>query len=383
MLVQNAKGTRMPAVHGHTSTAFAPLRAAFAGCFPTDVPHGGSVAVVHRGEVVAELWAGHSDAAGQKPWQQDTLVNVWSCTKGIASVAMAMLVDRGLVDYDAPLARYWPEFAASGKADITVAEALSHQGGIDGLDRPMDLAGLYAGEPYAQALAAMAPLAPPRSRFVYHAISLGTLIAEPLRRVTGQSFGAFLAQQIAAPLGADIFVGLPEREETRLAELIEGAGASDGVAAILAGPYPHAWQNPTIRPTEPNTRAWRAAEIPGANGHATAKALALIYGDLVSGQSKLLSPQVLTQATKPRFDGLDAVDNAPARYAAGFTLLPPHARPGAFGHSGWGGAVAFADPAQQLGFAFTTNLMLGFDDGNDLRRKALVDCVYAVLDGLN
>ncbi len=380
-MVAQTKGTMMTKIHGFTSDDFAPLRTAFADCFAMG-QHGGSVAVVHRGVVVAELWGGSSDAAGLRPWQQDTLVNVWSCTKGIAAVALAILVDRGLVDYDAPLARYWPEFGAGGKGDITVAEALSHQAGVHGLSVPMDLAGLYAGGPFAQALAAMEPLWPPRSRWVYHPIALGTLVAEPLRRITGQSFGAFLANEIARPLGADIFVGLPEQEEHRVAEMVEGPGAADGVAVTLAGAYPHGWQNPTIRATEPNTRAWRAAEIPGANGQATAKALALIYGDLVSGASKLLSPGALAQATKLRFDGVDAEDAAPVAFAAGFSLMPAHARPGAFGHAGWGGAFGFADPTEGFGIGYATNHMLGFADGVDPRRKALVDCIYAVLDGL-
>lgn len=370
------------AVQGFTTADFAPLRAAFEDCFALG-QHGGSVSVVHRGALVAELWGGSADAAGLRAWQQDTLVNVWSCTKGIAAVAMAMLVDRGLVDYDQPMARYWPEFAANGKADITVGEALSHQGGLDGLSVPMDLTGLYAGPPYAQALAAMAPLWPPRSRSVYHAISLGTLVAEPLRRITGQSFGVFLRDQIAGPLAADMFVGLPEAEETRVAEIIEGAGVMDGITEVLRSAHPNAWENPSLRPTEPNTRSWRAAEIPGANGQATAKAMALIYGDLVSGASRLLSSQALAQATKPRFVGVDAAHGGDVAYGAGFGLMQQGARAGSFGHSGWGGSFGFADPAAGFGMGYTTNHMLGFDDDIDPRRKRLVACVYDVLDGLS
>ncbi len=368
-------------VHGFTTAEFAPLRQAFRDCFALG-QHGGSVSVVHRGALVAELWGGSADVAGTRDWQQDTLVNVWSCTKGIAAVAMAMLVDRGLVDYDQPMARYWPEFAANGKGDITVGEALSHQGGLDGLSVPMDLAGLYAGAPYAEALAAMAPLWPPRSRSVYHAISLGVLVAEPLRRVSGQGFGAFLRDQIAGPLRADMFVGLPEVEEARVAEVIEGHGVTDGIAVVLAGQYPSAWQNPSIQPTEPNTRSWRAAEIPGANGQATAKAMALIYGDLVSGSSKLLSPGALVEATKLRRIGMDAATETPVAYGAGFGLMQQGARDGSFGHSGWGGCFGFADPAAGFGMGYTTNHMLGFDEEIDPRRKVLVECVYTVLDGL-
>ena len=369
-------------VHGFTSAEFAPLRQAFHDCFALG-QYGGSVAVVHRGVLVAELWGGFADAAGKRDWQQDTLVNVWSCTKGIAAVAMAMLVDRGLVSYDDRMAQHWPEFAAGGKADITVGEALSHQGGLDGLAVPMDLAGLYAGGRYAQALAAMVPLWQPCSRSVYHAISLGTLVSEPLQRITGQSFGAFLASQIAGPLAADMFVGLPEAEEARVAEIIAGPGVTDGITEVLTSAHPHAWINPTLRPTEPNTRAWRAAEIPGANGQATAKALALIYGDVVSGASKLLSPQALDQATRVRFDGVDAAHGGPVAYGAGFGLMQQGARAGSFGHSGWGGSFGFADPSAGFGMGYATNHMMGFGDDIDPRRKVLVECVYSVLDGLN
>ncbi len=372
------------AVQGTTAPHFAPLRAAFETCFAEGWEHGASVAVVHRGVLVAELWGGHADAAKTKPWQQDSLTNIWSTTKGIAALAVAMLVERGLLSYDDPVAKVWPEFAAKGKGAITLGQALSHQAGLEGLVVPMDTAGLYAWFPYADALAAMAPLWPPGSRSVYHALSLGVLAGEPVRRVTGQTIGQFIAAEIAGPLGADLFVGLPEAQDHRATELIEGPKASDWVANVQAGGYPHSCQNPAPEALAPNTRAWRAAEIPGANGFATARALAEIYGDLVSGASKLISAQGLAEATKLRFKGTDASFDSPTAYAAGFSLFNdaygPRASAGSFGHTGWGGSFAFADPAQGLGFAYVTNRMLGFDDGIDPRRKALVDAVYQVLD---
>ena len=370
-------------INGTTDPKFARLRDAFASCFADGLEHGGAVAVLVDGKPVADLWGGHADGARTKPWRRDTLVNVWSATKGIASLAVAMLAGQGKLHYDRPVADTWPEFAANGKGAITFDQALSHQAGLDGLAVPMDLDGLYAWTPYAEALAAMAPLWQPGSRFVYHALSFGHLAGEPVRRASGQSPGRFIAEKIAGPLGVSFFVGLPEAQDHRAAEMIAGPKISDWVEFMLASPYPHSLRNPSLKATQPNGRAWRAAEIPGANGQADALALATIYGSLASGRSALLSGEALANATRPRFDGVDASDASPTAYAAGFRLKDPayggKASPASFGHCGWGGAMAFADPAARLGFAYVTCNMLGFDDGVDPRRQRLIDAVYDAL----
>lgn len=367
-------------IKGTTDPRFAALRDAFAGCFADGLEHGGAVAVVANGKLVADLWGGHADAARTQDWQPDTLVNVWSATKGVVALAVAMLVERGKLHYDRPIADLWPEFAANGKETISLDLALSHQAGLNGLAVPMDLAGLYQWEPYVDALAAMAPLWQPGSRCVYHALSYGHLAGEPLRRADGRRIGRFVAEEIAGPLGVPFFIGLPASQDARVAELIEGPKASDWVTETLNGPYPQACRNPMLEATQPNDRAWRAAEIPGGNGHANARALATIYGALVGGSTPLISRATLAEATRVRFHGMDSSSNTPTAFGAGFRLLDPdfgaRASVRSFGHSGWGGAMAFADPEAGLGFAYVTNRMLGFDDSVDPRRQRMVQAVY-------
>jgi CubicO group peptidase (beta-lactamase class C family) len=260
---------------------------------------------------------------------------------------------------------------------------LSHQGGLNGLSTPMDNAGLYAWTPYVDALAAMAPLWEPGSHCVYHALTYGHLAGEPLRRISGKTVGAYVRDHIAGPLNVPFFIGLPEAEDHRVAEIIEGPKASDWVVATLASPYPNAALNPTPVATAPNSRAWRAAEIPGGNGHADARGLASIYGNLVGGKSPLLSRQGLDAATALRFKGMDARTEGETCFSAGFRMLDPHyagrASPKTFGHAGWGGALGFADPEARIGFAYVTNYLLGFDDDIDPRRKRMIEAVYDLI----
>ena len=366
-------------IAGTNDAKFARVREAFASNFGTGLEHGGGVAVVLDGKPVVELWGGHADAAKTRAWQQDTLINVWSCTKGVVALAVAMLVERGKLDYAAPVARWWPEFAAGGKEQITLDLVLSHQAGLNGLAVPMDEAGLLAWDPYVAALAAMAPLWAPGSRSIYHALSYGHLAGEPLRRVDGRSIGRFVAEEIAGPLGADFYIGLPEREERRVAEMIEGPKASDWVAYVLSTPFPHSCANPTPMALAPNHRAWRAAEVPGGNGQCTAAGLAKIYGAMAAGGAGLIGRDAIAEAARPRVRGIDESFGSPTAFAAGFQIDNPLTGKGAFGHSGWGGSYAFADPGARFGFAYVTNRMLGFDDGIDSRRKALIDATYACL----
>lgn len=370
-------------VHGFADPRFASLRGIFAEFLDQGVETGGAVAVSLNGRLVADLWGGHADAAGQRPWQRDTLVNVWSVTKGISALAVAMLADRGKLDYRQPVARYWPEFAANGKAAITLDTALSHQGGLNGLSVPMDMAGLCAGQPFAQAVADMAPLWEPGSRNVYHSITMGALMGEPLRRIDGRSIGRFVAEEIAGPLGVPFYIGLPQAEDGMVAELTAEQAVFDGMRDTLDSPYPQAGRNPEVPPLAPNARAWRAAEIPGANGQSNARALAVIYGDLVADRSRLISAAGLAEATRVRFDGSSAGE--PVCYGAGFRLNEAdyggRGPKTTFGHPGWGGSIAFADPVAKLGFAFVTARMLNFATVMDPRRKRLIDAAYDAIAG--
>lgn len=373
-------------IEGACDPRFAGVRDAFATGFAQGLEHGGGVSVLVHGKTVVDLWGGHADAARTRPWRQDTLVNVWSCTKGVVALAIAMLVERGKLDYAAPVARYWPEFAAGGKERITLDQVMSHQAGLNGLAVPMDEAGLLAWTPFVDALAAMSPLWEPGSRCIYHALTYGHLAGEVLRRVDGRSMGRFIAEEIAGPLGADFHVGLPASEDLRAAEMIEGPKTSDWVEFVRASPFPHASNNPTPRATAPNDRTWRAAEVPGGNGQSTAHALARIYGMMAAGGvwegKSLIGPTAIEEAARPRIRGMDDSFALPTAFAAGYQMEDPtyagRASPQTFGHSGWGGAIGFADPAAGVGFGYVTNRMLGFDD-MDPRRKGVIDAVYDAL----
>jgi CubicO group peptidase (beta-lactamase class C family) len=369
-------------IHGTVHAKFARVKSAYESCFADGFERGGAVAVVIDGKVVADLWGGHADKLQTKLWQQETLVNVWSATKGVMALAIAQLVERGKLRYDDPIAKVWPEFAQNGKAAITLDLVMSHQAGLEGLDIPLTVDELYQWQPYVQGLAAMKPHWQPGSLCVYHALTYGHLTGETLRRVDGRGVGQFIREEIAAPLSADIFVGLPLSEEHRVAEIIEGPHASDWVEDVLKTPYPHSCMNPKPVATEPNNRAWRAAEIPGANGHATALGLAKIYGSLVTGRSKLLNTASLQEATRCRFEGIDSSFQTETAFGAGFRIKDPiynsGSANGAFGHAGWGGSLAFGDPVARVGFAYVTNYMQGFDE-DDPRRKRLIDAVYAAL----
>jgi CubicO group peptidase (beta-lactamase class C family) len=371
-------------INGTTDPRFTRLREVFAQNFDENLEFGAGVAVVLDGRPVAHLWGGHADAARNRPWTEDTLVNVWSVTKGVVAIAAAIAVEQGKLRYDQPLAHYWPAFAQNGKQDITLDLVMSHRAGLDGLSVPMDEAGLLARAPYVEALEAMAPLWEPGSACVYHALTYGHLVGETIGHADGRSIGRFVQKEIANTVGAAFFIGLDAALDHRAAEMVAGSGCNGWVDDVLKSPHPHSCQNPTPDASAANRRAWRAACVPGGNGHGSAAALAAIFGACVKSQSPLLSPSTLREATRLRYEGPDAVFNMDTAWSAGFRMKDVksygiRASSGTFGHGGWGGSLAFADPEARLGFAYVTNHMLGFDDGIDPRRARLVEAVYECL----
>jgi CubicO group peptidase (beta-lactamase class C family) len=370
-------------INGHCDTRFSGLKDAFASCFADGLEHGAGVAVMLDGRLVAELWGGHADKAKRKDWQRDTLVNVWSCTKGVVAAAVAMAVERGQLRYEAPIADVWPAFGCNGKEAISLDLVMSHRSGLNGFNDPVADADLESWERYTARLAQMSPNWVPGTVCAYHALSYGHLAGEPLRRVSGKSVGQFITEEIAEPSGVEFYVGVPETHDHRCAEMIEGPKASDWITTVSQSAYPQSVQNPTPRATAPNERKWRAVEIPGGNGHCSAAGLASIYGDMVSGRSKLMSVDALQEASRERYRGLDASFGSDTCWGAGFRLdnaeSTQRASKGTISHSGWGGSIGLGDPVARLGFAYVTNYMLGFDDGIDLRRKRLLDAVYDAL----
>ncbi len=374
-------------IHGIARPGYEGVAAAFAANFVAPGEAGAALAVMVDGVMVVDLWGGHRDANRTLPWESDTLANVWSTTKGVTALCFAMIADRGLIDYDRPVADYWPEFAVNGKGEITVAMLLSHQAGLTGFvgeARPEDY---HDFEAAADRLAAQAPLFPPGSTSGYHAISIGPLANGLFRRVTGQSLGAFVAAEFVQQRGLEIAIGLPAAWTDRAAEMIappelSSSAAADGASALTPAQFA-ALANPPVDPLAPNTAAWRAAEIPSANGFATARALASLYGalahDRVCGGVQLMGGGALEAAIRLRIKGIDAVLPIPARWGAGFLLNSDNVygpSSAAFGHSGWGGSFAMADPATGVGIGYVMNRM-GTDIIGDPRDQSIIAAVYA------
>lgn len=370
----NANGTTLP--------RFEKLQLVFANNFAEGLEHGASFAVVLNGEVVVDLWGGFADKAHTQSWSKNSLVNVWSVSKAVVALAAAKLVESGKLRYNDPIAKHWPEFAAAGKQHITLEQVLSHRSGLDGVSTPVDLDGLCDWDFYTRALANMAPNWEPGSRCAYHALSYGHLVGEVIRRISGKSIGQFILDEIAKPLDVEFYIGLPETEDHRAVEMIEGPGCYDWIESVLASPCPNGCMNPRPDAQSANVRQWRAAEIPGGNGHSSALSLARIFGDVASDNSKLISKQARKEATRERYRGLDSAFGFDTIWSAGFSLeafdYKTRASKNTFGHGGWGGSLVFCDPDKKIGFAYVTNHMCGFPNG-DLRRIRLIEQLYDLL----
>ncbi len=375
-------------INGTCAAGFGPVRDAFAANFAERDEIGASVAVAVRGEPVVNLWAGWADPGRTREWQQDTLTNVWSTTKAMTSLCAHILMDRGELDPDAPVARYWPEFAAAGKSGILVRQVMSHQSGLTGLLVPATVSDYYDWDKTTSRLAAQEPLFPPGSTSGYQAITFGYLVGEVIRRITGQSCGAFFATEIAGPLGADFFIGLPRAELGRCSEL-QGVRPSEDEQAALAQAYASAdpaalaaLLNPSLTGDEANADAWRMAEIPAANGHGTALGLVTVFGTLTDGSGRLISAKTLEAARTSQGRHTDLVLGFPLEFGLGFGLSGPEGHfgpnPAAFGHDGFGGSAVGADPEAGVAFAYVMNRM-GMNLVDDPRKMTLIDAVYRSL----
>ncbi len=370
---------------GIAKPSFAAVRDTYAEILDSGLEQGSALAVCREDEVLVSLWGGLADHQGERHWQETTRVNIWSVTKALTALSLAMLVDRGKLDYGRPVAALWPEFAQGGKAGITLDTLLSHQGGLNGPEQEASVADLLAGQPYVEKLAVSTPLWEPGSQCVYHPLSWGSLAGEVLRRVDGRGAGRFLAEEIAGPLQLPITLGLPESLYDQAAELSVAPGTQDRAKTMQVQPLTRpGYANPSFTLSLANSRAWRAAEVPGANAHATALGLARLFAGLASGgrigQERIIGQAALAEATRPRFEGIEAGGESPFRVGAGFMLnveglFGPNED--AFGHTGWGGSLAFADPATGLGVAYVVNRMIDLSPAPDPRRLALLEAIYS------
>jgi CubicO group peptidase (beta-lactamase class C family) len=373
----------MTDIHGTCDAAFAPVREVFAQTFATEGPYrnaGASLCIYVRGRCVADLHAG--EAAPGQPWTHGTLVNIWSATKGVVAAAVAMLADRGRLTYDAPVAKYWPEFAQAGKQDVTVAQLMSHQAGLNGYVAPTTLADLCNWETATSRLAAQAPFWTPGEQTSYHAVTYGFLAGELVRRASGKSVGKFLADEISAPLQADIFIGVPEAQRQRISP-IRGPKAARALSEGMNPIAQRAVTNPQLTAELPNNAAWIAAEMPAVNGHATAAGLAKLYGALANGgklsSTQLISPKGIARMRTPLSTRPDLMLGA-RTWAAGVVLNTEGnygPNPKVFGHSGWGGSFGCADVERGIGIGYVHNQM-GPDVTGDPRGinlcRAIAEC---------
>ncbi|MGZ6014087.1 MAG: serine hydrolase domain-containing protein [Caulobacteraceae bacterium] len=370
---------------GITQDRFAGVRTAFEENLASGADLGASFCATLEGEVVVDLWGGFADAAKTRPWQRDTIVNVYSTTKTMTALCALILADRGELDFDAPVAKYWPEFAANGKAEVKVSHLMAHSAGLSGWKERITIEDLYDWEKVTALLAAQAPLWPPGSQAGYHAISQGYLVGEVVRRITGRSLGTFFREEIAEPLGADFHIGLPASEDDRVAELIppvSGTGAGEGqqneIQAIT-------FNNPVIDVSATRTRGWRGAEIPAAGGTGNARSIAQVHAILANGGvaqgKRFMSEAGCRKALELQIEGEDLMLGRGARYGMGFGLsggIVPLPGPNMIFWGGYGGSLVIIDMDRRTSFGYAMNRMQGTTTG-DMRALGLAMAMWTAL----
>jgi CubicO group peptidase (beta-lactamase class C family) len=380
-------------IGGSCDGRFAEVRAEFERSFAERGEVGAGVCVLVDGEPVVDLYGGIADTGSGSGWTADTGVVVWSSTKGATALCAHLLVDRGQLDLDAPVASYWPEFGAAGKQAVSTRMLLSHQAGLPALREPLPDGAFTDWGLMVERLAAEAPFWVPGTRTGYHALTYGWLVGEVIRRISGRTPGRFFADEVAGPLGLEFWIGLPDGHPAPVARLLApdpGAAPTSFMLAAMTDPTSIAaliLGNNGGYMMDSDQPRYHAAEIPAAGGIATARGLAGMYRPLAAGGGSLLSAETLAGAIQVY--GATAVDASlltPVRFALGFTRSVGVVGPGdtlvlgggAFGHSGSGGSIGFADPDAGLAFGYVMNQM-GSGIGLNARGQSLVDATYRAL----
>ena len=378
-------------VGGTCDPRFTAVRDAFVANFTERGDVGAAVCVSVGGRVVVDLWGGWADAARVRPWRRDTLVDFFSVSKGLTTACALQLVERGLLDLDAPLTRWWPEFGAAGKEHVTLRQVLSHRAGLPAVRERLPDGTMLDWGAMTAALARESPWWTPGTAHGYHVNTFGFLVGEVVRRASGTTLGTLLHTRLAGPLGADVHIGLPASAHGRVAEFLWPEGAMPPASPPSADEgdvmrWAAYWNPPGVSGAGwVNTAAWRSAELPSANGHGTARGVARVYAALARGGAidgvRVLGADVLAEAVREQSVGQDLILQRPSRFGIGFQLPQPE-RPlgpnaGAFGHFGTGGSVGFCDPEADVAFGYVMN-DLGPRWQNP-RNRALVDAVYASL----
>ncbi len=365
---KDARNAGKPAAsEGHCDPRFARVRDAFEAILAGGEDVGSSVSVTLNGATVVDLWGGYADAARTQPWERDTIVNMMSVAKGASAVCAHILVDRGLLDLDTPVAAYWPEFAQAGKKDLPVRFVLDHRAGLPVIKAPLPPGAIYDWNAMTSALAAQAPLWEPGAKAGYHILTQGYIIGELVRRISGRTLGTYFRDEVAEPLGLDYHIGLPAEHHARCAEFIAARKGTilDQDALDPDSLLARAWAQVPLD-IDFNSNSWRESEIPSGNGHGNARAVARLYGALACGGEldgvTLMRRDSLERAIAEQHSLTEIVLGRTYHQALGFVrnsppIVPMGPNPRAFGHHGVGGSVGFADPDARIGFAYATNTM--------------------------
>ncbi|MEX0875642.1 MAG: serine hydrolase domain-containing protein [Actinomycetota bacterium] len=388
----------MVEIHGKVESGFERVREAFENNFESNEEVGAAFSLYVKGRKVVDIWGGIADETTGRPWDENTSALVFSTTKGVTAIAAGLLAQRGELDLDAPVATYWPEFKAAGKENVPVRWLLSHRVGLPAVNAKLTAEQVLAWDPIVEALAAETPFWEPGTKHGYHALTYGWLVGEVIKRASGRNIGRFVAEELATPLGLDLYIGLPESEEGRVSRLVLMAGLGSAVTDEMLEALPEEMQkiaraftdpnsltqralNITTPPLDFNSRAVHAAEIPAANGIGTARSLAKLYASCVGeiDGSRLLNEDTVRDMTREQSNGPDEVLLMPTRFGTGFFLasdFAPLFGPNSFGHAGAGGSLAMADPDAQIGFGYVMNKMQQNLSG-DPRTFTLVEAVKA------
>ena len=373
-------------IHGECDPQFSKVRETFEKLYQEDREIGSCFAVYKDGNPLVDLWGGFQDKDKTKPWQKDNLVTVYSTTKGVAAFCIALAMEKGLLKYEEKVSTYWPEFASNGKENITVGMLMSHQAGICSPEtRNVD--DYYNQNLMSKKLAGMTPIWEPGTASGYHSMTFGWLTSELILRVTGKSLGTFFREEVGDLHEIDFFIGLPESEDYRVAELVPFEivrNENSEQQKIELTDAQKSQRNSAGTLDIQNTKAWRQAEIPSANGQGNAAGLAKLYSLIVPEDNslKLLKDDTVNQMTTMQIEGRDLVLAVQVRWGVGF-ILNKHKIiygpiEGAFGHSGYGGSCAFGDPENKIGVSYVMNRML--DNFNaDGRSIELINATYDCL----
>jgi CubicO group peptidase (beta-lactamase class C family) len=374
-------------IHGHCDKEYLSVKEAFSKNFETDLEVGASFAATIDGKFVVDIHAGYTSPAKNRPWEKDTIVNVYSTTKAMTVICILMLVDRGQLDLDAPVAEYWPEFAQAGKEKLPVRYLLSHTSGLSGFEEPISAEDLYDWDRITGLLAAQEPWWEPGTKSGYHSLTHGYLLGELVRRVTGKSLGTFFREEVAETLDADFHIGLDEKHDPRVGELIPPPELpADSFTPEPGSVMAKTMGNPILGAELSRDRAWRAAEIPAANGHGNARSVARVAAAMACGGELdgvcLMSLPTIEKAIEEQSYGPDLVLMMPIRFGLGFGLtskeMPIGPNPRTFFWGGWGGSLVVMDLDARLSFSYVMNKMSAGTTG-DIRGAGPIGALYSSL----